>query len=140
MAYLPGSHEVGLRKFVNIFFGEPHDILSDPEVAGIEPVLVEVPKGSVAFHHGLTVHLAGPNTTGTDRQVHTIIYFPDGSTRGYPHPHFAVDRDGIEVGHAIDGEVTPIVWPRPNGDLPDRPAAGFSMPEGFANTGAGPAG
>jgi ectoine hydroxylase-related dioxygenase (phytanoyl-CoA dioxygenase family) len=140
MSYLPGSHEVGLRKFVNIFFGEPHDILTDPEVAGIEPVLVEVPKGSVAFHHGLTVHLAGPNTTGTDRQVHTIIYFPDGSTRGYPHPHFAVDRAGIEVGQAIDGETTPIVWPRPNGDLPERPAVQFSMPAGIANTGAGPAG
>src|SRR3954470_2182932 len=35
MAYLPGSHAVGLRKFVNIFFGEPEDILADPEVAGI---------------------------------------------------------------------------------------------------------
>ena len=37
MAYLPGSHLIGLRKFVNIFFGEPEDILADPEVAGIEP-------------------------------------------------------------------------------------------------------
>jgi ectoine hydroxylase-related dioxygenase (phytanoyl-CoA dioxygenase family) len=140
MSYLPGSHEVGLRKFVNIFFGEPHDILTDPEVAGIEPLLVEVPKGSVAFHHGLTVHLAGPNASDTDRPVHTIIYFPDGSTRGYPHGHFAVDRAGIEVGQAIDGAVTPIVWPRPQGDLPERPAVDFTMPAGIANTGAGPAG
>src|SRR4051795_10340201 len=101
MAYLPGSHTVGLRKFVNIFFGEPHDILGDPEVAGIEPVFVEVPKGSVAFHHGLTVHLANANTTDTDRAVHTIIYFPDGSTRGYPFPHFAVDRGGVELGDPI---------------------------------------
>jgi len=116
MAYLPGSHTVGLRKFVNIFFGEPHDILSDPEVADIEPVFVEVPKGSVAFHHGLTVHLAGPNTTSSDRAVHTIIYIPDGSTRGYPFPHFAVDRSGIEVGEVIDGDVTPIIWPRPPGE------------------------
>ena len=138
MAYLPGSHTVGLRKFVNIFFGEPHDILSDPEVAGIEPVFVEVPRGSVAFHHGLTVHLAGPNVTGTDRPVHTIIYIPDGSTRGYPFPHFAVDRSGIEVGHAIDGDVTPLVWPRPAGDLPSRPAVSFTLPAGIANNGAVP--
>jgi ectoine hydroxylase-related dioxygenase (phytanoyl-CoA dioxygenase family) len=138
MAYLPGSHIVGLRKFVNIFFGEPQNILEDPEVAGIEPVLVEVPKGSVAFHHGLTVHLAGPNTTATDREVHTIIYFPDGHTRGYPHPHFAVDRAGIEVGQRIDGDVTPIVWPRPDGDLPDPPGVPFTMPAGIANTGAVP--
>ena len=138
MSYLPGSHLVGLRKFVNIFFGEPHDILSDPEVAGIEPVTVEVPRGSVAFHHGLTVHLAAPNVTGSDRAVHTVIYFPDGSTRGYPYPHFAVDRCGIEVGERIDGDVTPIVWPRPEGDLPPRPAVPFTVPAGIANTGAVP--
>jgi Phytanoyl-CoA dioxygenase (PhyH) len=139
MAYLPGSHKVGLRRFVNIFFGEPHDILADPEVADIQPVFVEVPKGSVAFHHGLTVHLAGPNTTSTDRAVHTIIYIPDGSTRGYPFPHFAVDRSGIEVGDVIDGDVTPIVWPRPEGDLPERPAVGFTLPAGITNSGAVPA-
>jgi len=138
MGYLPRSHTVGLRKFVNIFFGEPHDILSDPEVAGIEPVYVEVPKGSVAFHHGLTVHLAGPNTTTTDRAVHTIIYLPADSTRGYPFPHFAVDRAGIELGQVIDGDVTPVIWPRPDGDLPQRPAVGFTLPAGIANTGAIP--
>jgi ectoine hydroxylase-related dioxygenase (phytanoyl-CoA dioxygenase family) len=138
MAYLPGSHAIGLRKFVNIFFGEPHDLLADPELAGIEPVYVEVPKGSVAFHHGLTVHLARPNRTASDRAVHTIIYFPDGSTRGYPYPHFSVDRAGIEVGQAIDSEVTPIVWPRPDGDLPPKPTVGFTLPAGIANTGAVP--
>jgi ectoine hydroxylase-related dioxygenase (phytanoyl-CoA dioxygenase family) len=138
MAYLPGSHAIGLRKFVNIFFGEPHDLLADPELAGIEPVYVEVPKGSVAFHHGLTVHLAGANTTDTDRAVHTIIYFPDGSTRGYPYPHFAVDRGGIQVGDRIDSDVTPIAYPRSAGDLPPRPAVPFVLPAGIANTGAIP--
>lgn len=122
MGYLPGSHAIGLRRFVNIFFGEPRDLLADPEVAGIETVFVEVPHGSVAFHHGLTVHLAKPNTTDGPRPVHTMIYFPDGSTRGYPHPHFSVDRSGIEVGQPIDGDATPIAWPRPAGDLPPLPA------------------
>ena len=131
LGYVPGSHLVGLRRFVNIFFGDPDDILTDPAVAGIEPVFVEVPKGSVAFHHGLTVHLAKANTTDRPRSVHTIIYFPDGSTRGYPHPHFAVDRAGIEVGEPIDSDVTPIVWPRPPGDLPDPPTSPWSLPAGF---------
>lgn len=132
LGYVPGSHRLGLRRFVNIFFGEPEDILARPELAGAEPVFVEVPKGSVAFHHGLTVHLAKPNTTDRDRAVHTIIYFPDGSTRGDPHPHFAVDRPGIEVGAPIDGDVTPIVWPRPLGDLPPVPGSPWSLPAGFA--------
>jgi hypothetical protein len=138
MGYLPGSHAIGLRKFVNIFFGEPHDLLADPELAGVEPVYVEVPKGSVAFHHGLTVHLAAANQTESDRAVHTVIYFPDGSTRGYPYPHFAVDRAGIDVGQPIDGDVTPIVWPRADGDLPSRPAVAFTVPAGIANAGAVP--
>ena len=138
MGYLPGSHEIGLRKFINIFFGEPEDILALPEVRDIEPVFVEVPKGSVAYHHGLTIHLAHPNTTARDRAVHTIIYFPDGSTRGYPHPHFCVDRGGIEVGDPIDSDATPNAWPRPNGDLPPTPATPIAVPAGIANLGAVP--
>lgn len=139
MAYLPGTHKIGMRKFVNIFFGEPEDILSDPEVADIEPVYLELPKGSVAFHHGLTVHLANANSTDRDRAVHTIIYFEDGNTRGYPVPHFSVDRYGIEVGQAIDSEATPVVWPRPDGDLPPVPSVPIHVPNSVvANSGATP--
>ncbi len=139
MAYLPGSHRIGMRRFVNIFFGEPEDILADPEVAGIEPVFLELPKGSVAFHHGLTVHLANANDTDTPRAVHTIIYFADGNTRGSPVPHFSVDRYGVEVGQAIDSEATPVVWPRPDGDLPPVPAVPIHVPNAVvANSGATP--
>ena len=139
MAYLPGTHNLGMRKFVNIFFGEPEDILADPQVAGIDPVFVELPKGSVAFHHGLTVHLANANETEHPRAVHTIIYFADGNTRGYPVPHFSVDRYDIQVGEPIDSEATPIVWPRPDGDLPPVPSVPIHVPNGIvANSGAMP--
>ena len=127
MGYLPGSHRLGLREFVNIFTatgnGTDEDPLARQELEGIEPVFVEVPPGAVAFHHGLTFHLAKPNTTGTVRRVHTVIYFADGSTRGegrFPHP--SVERAGIALGDIIASDVTPIAWPRPAGDLPDAPA------------------
>ena len=69
------------------------------------------------------MHLAKPNTTDRDRAVHTIIYFPDGSTRGYPFPHFSVDRGSIAVGEAIDSDATPIAFPRPDGEpIPPLPA------------------
>ena len=93
-------------------------------MAGITPVYVEVPPGSVAFHHGLTFHLAKPNLTGTVRRVHTAIYFADGSTRGegrFPHP--SVERAGIAMGAVIASDVTPIAWPRPDGGPPLPPAA-----------------
>jgi ectoine hydroxylase-related dioxygenase (phytanoyl-CoA dioxygenase family) len=123
MGYLPGSHTVGLRKFQNIFGADDvSEFMNSPEIAGIEPVYVEVPRGSVSFHHGLTVHMAYPNTTDTDRAVHTMILFADGSTRSTRMFHFSVDRDGIEVGAPIDGLATPIMWPRPEDDFPRLPA------------------
>ncbi len=123
MGYLPGSHRLGVREFVNIFFGEPEDPLARSELTGIEPRWVEVPAGSVAYHHGLTFHLARPNATGTVRRVHTAIYFADGSTRGegrFPHP--AVERAGIPMGGVIASDVTPVAWPLPGGVLPPAPA------------------
>jgi ectoine hydroxylase-related dioxygenase (phytanoyl-CoA dioxygenase family) len=124
VGYLPGSHRLGVCEFVDIFTGSGDDPLTRDELVGIAPVFVEVPPGSVAFHHGLTFHLAKPNLTGTVRRVHTAIYFADGSTRGegrFPHP--SVERAGIAMGAVIASDVTPIAWPRPDGAPPDPPAA-----------------
>jgi ectoine hydroxylase-related dioxygenase (phytanoyl-CoA dioxygenase family) len=121
MGYIPGSHRFGVRKFVNIFQGEPEDLLASPEARGIEPVFVEVPRGGVAFHHGLTFHVAKPNSAPTARRVHTMIYFRDGSTRGSSLPHPSVDRLGVAPGEPIASAVTPIAWPRPPGDVPPPP-------------------
>jgi ectoine hydroxylase-related dioxygenase (phytanoyl-CoA dioxygenase family) len=121
MGYVPGSHLLGWRKFVNIFFGEPEDILANDKLRDTPPIFLEVPAGSVAFHHGLTFHVAGPNQTDRIRRVHTVIYLADGCTRGAPLPHPAVDRGGIAVGDVIDSDLTPIAWPRPKGDLPPAP-------------------
>ncbi len=121
MGYLPGSHRLGIRRFVNIFLGEPEPVLDGDGLKDIEPVYVEVPRGAVAFHHGLTFHLANPNATDRVRRVHTVIFFRDGSTRAARGSHPSVDRAGIAVGAPIDGDVTPIAWPRPHGDLPAPP-------------------
>ena len=127
MGYLPGSHAVGLRRFVDIFSGRPDDLLADPALAGREPVFVEVPRGSVAFHHGLTAHLAKPNDSDATREVHTVIYFRDGCTRAPSRAHPAVDRPGIAVGAPIASDVTPLAW-QP-GDLPEPPPPPEGVPE-----------
>ncbi len=123
MAYYPGSHRVGLDRFVNIFGDEtPPDIGSDPVLAGVQPVHLEVPRGGVAFHHGFTAHFAEPNRTDRARRVHTVIYFADGCHRSNERPHRSVDFDAIAPGAVIDGSLTPVLWPRPAGDLPVPPA------------------
>jgi ectoine hydroxylase-related dioxygenase (phytanoyl-CoA dioxygenase family) len=122
MGYVPGSHRLGIRKFVNIFFADRTSIDEQAkDLMIVEPRYVEVPKGGVAFHHGLTAHLARPNRTDHTREVHTVIYFRDGCTRSAGIPHPAVERAGIEVGAAIASDVTPVIWPRPEGDLPTPP-------------------
>lgn len=140
MGYLPGSHRAGVRAFQNIFRADDdRALLERPEFAGVEPVFVEVPRGSVAFHAGLTVHLAKPNVTDTDRAVHTIIMFADGCTRGTTGFHVSVDRDGIEVGAPIAGACTPIVWPRAARDLPAPPPPVPEHLHAFAAPGTFPA-
>ena len=127
MGYVPGSHAVGLREFVNIF--KPEDaleILKMPQIKDTPPVWVEVPRGGVAFHHGLTVHMAKPNLGARTRRVHTMIFFRDGSTRKNNFPHDSVERYHIALGAPIDSPVTPIAWPRAAGDLPEPPAAPIS--------------
>ncbi len=122
MGYVPGSHRAGVRRFVNIFTAdEKVRILEEPAIAGVPPVYVEVPRGAVAFHHGLTVHLAKPNRSSRVRRVHTMIYFRDGATRTRPFVHPSVDRPGIKVGEPIASDLTPIVWPRAEGDWPRPP-------------------
>jgi ectoine hydroxylase-related dioxygenase (phytanoyl-CoA dioxygenase family) len=122
MGYVPGSHRVGLRRFINIFTADEQvKILEDPKIEGVPPVYVEVPRGGVAFHHGLTVHMAGPNKSGRTRRVQTMIYFRDGATRTKPYVHPSVDRPGIKVGEPIASDLTPIVWPRAIGDWPKPP-------------------
>jgi ectoine hydroxylase-related dioxygenase (phytanoyl-CoA dioxygenase family) len=123
MGYVAGSHRDEQSKFPNIFSEDGFDLERGPEAGGRGIDWVEVPRGSVAFHHGYTLHTAGPNTTDRTRRVHTVIFFADGCTRStQPPSHPSVDRAGIEVGAAVASDLTPVAWPRPEADLPEPPA------------------
>ena len=57
LGYVPGSHTVGALKMVNLLqTTKAYDILSDPALGGQELVYVEAAKGTVVWHHGMTVH------------------------------------------------------------------------------------
>ncbi|MCP5180268.1 MAG: phytanoyl-CoA dioxygenase family protein [Pseudomonadales bacterium] len=122
MGYIPGSHITGVRRFVNIFQAGKEDLNAQArDLLTGDFVYEEVPRGSIAFHHGLTTHEAEPNTTDRTRAVHTMILFRDGITRSTKGRHFAVDRAGIQPGAPIASDVTPIAWPLPAGRLPEPP-------------------
>jgi ectoine hydroxylase-related dioxygenase (phytanoyl-CoA dioxygenase family) len=120
VGFLPGSHRMGLRKFANIFTARGLDLEAIPETRNQRFDYVEADGGDVVFHHGLTIHRAYPNPSEDTRRVHTVIYFADGCTRNaFRHP--SVDRPGIPLGAKIESDLTPIAWPRPEGDLPPAP-------------------
>ena len=123
MGYVPGSHRFAVKSFANIFTANGFDLEHGPEARGIPPEYTPVAAGDVAFHHGLTIHVALPNTTARTRRVHTMIYFADGSTRKKEsrQRHPCVDRANIAPGALVASAVTPIAWPRAEGDLPEPP-------------------
>ena len=120
MGYVPGSHKFDITAVADIFTGRGFDLDHGDEARGIAPEYINVPSGSVAFHHGRTIHLANPNRSDRTRRVYTVIFFADGCTRRNTR-HPSVDRMELPVGAPIRGPVTPIAWPLPSGRLPDPP-------------------
>ncbi len=122
MHYVPGSHRFGVREFSDIFFGTGFDLDDESLTRGTPPESIDVAAGSVAFHHGLTMHGAAANQTDRTRRVHTVIFFADGSHRTSTNQrHQSVDRADIEPGAVIASDATPVAWP-PSAQLPDTPA------------------
>ena len=122
LAYVPGSHRLGRLRTVDLTRPEvADDILADPALAEGRPVTVEAPVGSVVWHHGFTVHGAGPNRTDETRRAFTIVYLADGHRRTKPWPNFPLDRAGVEVGGLMVGPGLPLAWPRAEHGWPEPP-------------------
>jgi ectoine hydroxylase-related dioxygenase (phytanoyl-CoA dioxygenase family) len=83
LGYVPGSHLAGALDVVDLM-NDPCDILSDPALAGVGPQRVEVPRGSILWHHGMTVHEAAANRS--DRKELNRPGFDGGSAYWFPTP------------------------------------------------------
>lgn len=112
IGYAKGSHHLGKVTRMDLALGR--DPCAEEPLREMlrHAVYLDVPQGSVAFHHVTTFHLARPNRTSCTRKAFAITYFADGSTRGSACPHPSVDRADISVGEVIRGPATPVVWPR----------------------------
>lgn len=128
MAYVRGSHfmeDVGFADIGHLRDDNPNDLLDRPDIADKELVWVEAPRGSVIFHHALTVHTAEANETNKTRRVFTMVYMADGCRRHGDAGSYFMDRENIAVGDKISGLGFPVAWPREEGDLPAAPELPF---------------
>ena len=132
LGYIPGSHKSGIVHFSNIVTGTREEFEQrDQEVLkkfGTDPIFVEVPPGSIAYHHGMTAHLSMPNKTNRNRPTFTTVYMAKGATRGsiigikkQGHPN--VERKGsqIKYGEVLNTMLMPIAFPLHNDGYPKRP-------------------
>jgi ectoine hydroxylase-related dioxygenase (phytanoyl-CoA dioxygenase family) len=72
---IPGSHKLGIL---------PHDptkvvgnslgLRSSPEIAALPEVPIEIKRGSVVFHHCLTIHRSEPNRSNHARRGLVYVY------------------------------------------------------------------
>lgn len=78
MHVVPRSHRWGMMKesdFFNTDIGNLEERVDIPEGDRFETVPCILPKGHVSFHHALTIHGSGPNSTEAPRRslvIHTM--------------------------------------------------------------------
>ena len=87
MQMIPGSHALGLVPGASNFFGTDRDAQLDAIGGTAEPRSVVMAAGQVSFHHPLTFHGSGPNTSDRLRRS-LAIHFVDANVT-------AVERDGV---------------------------------------------
>ncbi len=113
LSYLPGSHRTASfdRKAQ---ISEQFDALMDlyPEWRTVKPVQVPCRAGTVVFHHGLTAHSAGPNSTAQERRAFACSFMADGVTfNGQRDVMSLSEFHQLRVGDRLDNDARyPMVW------------------------------
>ena len=127
MHFASGSHQLGhLGDFaIGDQSQEVFEALIEERNLPVEKV-GQLEAGDATFHHGWTLHCAGPNPTASMRAVMTIIYFREGArVAGLDHPARRFDRamylPGCQEGDLAAGDFCPQLHPRESHALPPPP-------------------
>lgn len=117
MTYALGSHRWGKMFSLpdstdpsTAFDGPAPDIESNPEL--YPTVVFDVRPGDVVFHHLMTMHKAGPNTSkGTRRRVLSNRFVGDDAVwMDRPFAHAKIEAD-LQNGEPMRGSQFPLLWP-----------------------------
>lgn len=110
MHFIPGSHVSGIDGFDHRIEDaiEGKSTLLEKAAQKIKagPVSYNLNPGDATFHHGLTIHYTGKNSTGRTRKGMTVIYFTDGVRFNAQSPA----SDHLCAAGSIHGK--PIVTPK----------------------------
>ncbi len=112
LQYIPGSHQWGLLP-KPVIAGELEgirDFLSGEQKQKFsEPFFAEVKAGEAIFHHSLTLHGSGANTSARPRRAFVINVFADGVVSDSDEPLL----EGVPVvhrGEKMQGQFFPLLF------------------------------
>lgn len=112
LQYIPGSHNWGLLP-KPVIAGELQgikDFLNDEQKKQFEnPQYAEVKAGEAIFHHSLTLHGSGANTSSKPRRAFVINVFADGVISDSDEPLL----QGVPVmktGEKMEGQFFPLLF------------------------------
>lgn len=112
LQYIPGSHRWGLLP-KTVIAGELQgikDFLNDEQKKQLEhPQFAEVKAGEAIFHHSLTLHGSGANTSSRPRRAFVINVFADGVKSDSDEPLL----DGVPIvpkGEKMEGQFFPLLF------------------------------
>jgi len=118
MTYALGSHRWGKTFSLpdstdpgTTFDGPRPDIDGNPD--RYPTVVFDIEPGDVVFHHLMTLHKAGPNTTtGTRRRVYSNRMIGDDAVwTDRPFAYARIETD-LQEGDPVRGPNFPLLWPR----------------------------
>jgi ectoine hydroxylase-related dioxygenase (phytanoyl-CoA dioxygenase family) len=112
LQYIPGSHQWGLLP-KPVIAGELQgikDFLNDEQKKQFEnPMYAEVKAGEAIFHHPLTLHGSGANTSSKPRRAFVLNVIADGVISDSNEPLL----DGVPIipkGNKIEGQFFPLLY------------------------------
>lgn len=116
-----GSHLLGERLPASFTTGEPYyrDLrpnamrpVAEPESEGLEVEIIELAVGEVSFHHPLTWHASGSNTSDRPRRGFVPRYVALGTTwlgaARFPY-NYTDEQLGLALGDSIGGPLFPVL-------------------------------
>ncbi|HEV2473469.1 MAG TPA: phytanoyl-CoA dioxygenase family protein, partial [Chthonomonadales bacterium] len=114
--FASGSHRDGYMGHVAISDESHERYEAQVQERGYPVVCRSLKAGDATFHSGWTLHAAGENRGGTDREVMTVIYYEDGVRIMNPPDNDARWTDlkyclpGVQPGEPAVSEINPVVW------------------------------
>ena len=118
MSMIPGSHKWGVcRDFLSRMRSQMRSFRDLPESfenRELRAVLRPVRKGSVHYHHALTVHGSHHNSSGRKRRAIANHYMTENTVYDETGGHLMKPFVTVAHGEKLVGDVFPLVWKKEN--------------------------